>query len=76
MMTDRHTEIARRAYRIWENAGRPHGDHLSHWLEAEEQVARESASPAAMSAAANLAPKTPVRKPAASRRKAPARRKA
>lgn len=76
MMTDRHTEIARRAYHIWENAGRPHGDDLGHWLEAEEELARESASPAALSAAANLVPKAPARKPATSRRKAPARRKA
>ena len=33
--------IRRRAYQLWENAGRPDGRDLEHWLQAEhEMVAR------------------------------------
>ncbi|MDX2185844.1 MAG: DUF2934 domain-containing protein [Opitutaceae bacterium] len=34
----RHEEIARRAYELWEQEGRPHGTHERHWLNAERQV--------------------------------------
>jgi hypothetical protein len=31
-------EVSRCAYRIWENAGRPHGRDLEHWLQAEREL--------------------------------------
>jgi hypothetical protein len=31
--------VRERAYRIWENEGRPHGRDLDHWLQAEREVA-------------------------------------
>ncbi len=31
-------EIARRAYMIWESERCPHGQHVRHWLEAEEDL--------------------------------------
>lgn len=37
-MTDRHEEIALRAYRIWEDAGRPDGQELEHWTAAEAEL--------------------------------------
>ena len=30
--------IARRAYELWENEGRPEGSDLWHWLQAESEV--------------------------------------
>ena len=33
-----HEEIARRAYEIFEERGRPHGRDQEHWLEAEAQL--------------------------------------
>ncbi|HEU5115858.1 MAG TPA: DUF2934 domain-containing protein [Isosphaeraceae bacterium] len=47
-------EIARRAYELWEAAGRPEGDGLGDWFEAERQLAARSefeAQPAADSEA-------------------------
>jgi hypothetical protein len=34
-------EIARRAYEIYENEGRPEGRCLEHWLKAEVSLVRE-----------------------------------
>ena len=36
----REQAIRERAYRIWEQEGRPHGKHLDHWLRAEAEVAQ------------------------------------
>ncbi len=33
-----HDEIARRAYQLWEQRGRPQGRDLELWLEAEQQT--------------------------------------
>ena len=33
--------VARRAFELWEARGRPAGDPLRDWLEAERQIARE-----------------------------------
>lgn len=38
MTRDRRTEVADRAYEIWENEGRPHGNSLDHWLRAETEL--------------------------------------
>jgi hypothetical protein len=43
--TDRHEEIRRRAYRIWEQEGSPEGEDLRHWsmAEAEFETSKEDA---------------------------------
>lgn len=33
--------IRRRAHRLWESAGRPHGHDLRFWLQAERELADE-----------------------------------
>jgi hypothetical protein len=33
-----HEAIAREAYRIWEHAGRPDGQQVMHWLQAEQRL--------------------------------------
>lgn len=33
-----HDEIARRAHALWEERGRPEGEHDRHWQEAEQQL--------------------------------------
>jgi hypothetical protein len=38
-MIDRNERIAERAYRIWEDAGRPEGQDVEHWLSAEAELA-------------------------------------
>ncbi len=38
-MTERHERIAHRAYRIWEEAGRPEGQDAEHWAAAEAELA-------------------------------------
>ena len=38
MTPDRHTEIAKRAYTMWELEGRPTGRDLEHWLRAETEL--------------------------------------
>jgi hypothetical protein len=44
MNLNRHSEIAERAYHIWEREGRPQGKALDHWLEAEAELAVEPVS--------------------------------
>ncbi|MDK1377276.1 MULTISPECIES: DUF2934 domain-containing protein [unclassified Sinorhizobium] len=38
MKTDGEELIRKRAYELWERAGRPEGDGLKHWLEAAEEI--------------------------------------
>jgi hypothetical protein len=38
MKPDRHAEIAKRAYAIWEKEGRPDGRAIEHWLRAEVEL--------------------------------------
>src|SRR4051812_44434814 len=33
-------QVSRRAYEIWENEGRPDGNDLRHWLQAEQELQR------------------------------------
>ncbi|MFL5267214.1 MAG: DUF2934 domain-containing protein [Stellaceae bacterium] len=35
---DREQAIRERAYKIWEEDGRPEGKHLHHWLRAEAEI--------------------------------------
>ena len=44
-MSDDHRERVReRAYRLWEEAGRPPDQAIDHWIEAERQIEREASS--------------------------------
>jgi hypothetical protein len=36
--TPLHAAIARRAYEIYEAAGRPEGQDVAHWLQAEAEI--------------------------------------
>jgi len=38
MATPTHDEISQRAYGLWQDQGRPDGNDLDHWLEAERQL--------------------------------------
>ena len=38
MATDKHEEIRRRAYELWEEEGRPEGAALRHWLQAVDEL--------------------------------------
>jgi hypothetical protein len=38
MTPDRYTEIAKRAYAVWELEGQPTGTDLEHWLRAEAEL--------------------------------------
>lgn len=44
MISERHTRIEKRAYGIWESAGRPHGAHDTHWLQAVAEIELEDAA--------------------------------
>jgi hypothetical protein len=39
--------ISRRAYEIWEHQGRPDGNDLQHWLQAEQELSGASATSSA-----------------------------
>lgn len=36
-------QIAKKAYGLWENEGRPHGKSLDHWLQAEAELNADAA---------------------------------
>jgi Protein of unknown function (DUF2934) len=36
--SDREQAIRERAYAMWEEEGRPEGQHLQHWLRAEAEI--------------------------------------
>ena len=55
MTSDYDGEIARRAYIIWEDEGRPSGRELDHWLRAEAEVKAERTQ------STTQAPKSPQR---------------
>ncbi|MCA1404448.1 DUF2934 domain-containing protein [Ensifer sp. IC3342] len=38
MKTDGEELIRKRAYELWEKAGRPEGDGLKHWFEAAQEI--------------------------------------
>ncbi|MDK4734842.1 DUF2934 domain-containing protein [Rhizobium sp. CNPSo 3490] len=41
MAIDKHEQIRRRAYEIWEAEGRPEGSDLRHWMQACDELAGE-----------------------------------
>lgn len=40
-----HREIERRAYALWEQAGRPHGRADEHWAQAEADILKPKKTP-------------------------------
>jgi hypothetical protein len=63
-------DIRARAYAIWEDEGRPEGQHLEHWRRAADEVAAVQEAPQPLNGARPKATKT-VKSPAG---KSPARR--
>jgi hypothetical protein len=59
-MNKDHDRIRQRAYEIWEQEGRPHGEELRHWLAAFEELGAGSGRKTGKAAAA--ASKTPAAK--------------
>ncbi|WEX90129.1 DUF2934 domain-containing protein [Sinorhizobium garamanticum] len=45
MKTDGEELVRKRAYELWEKAGRPEGDGLKHWLEAAEEIQSARSNP-------------------------------
>jgi hypothetical protein len=43
-----HEQIAQRAHAIWEESGRPEGQHLEHWTRAEQELRSSSSGEPAM----------------------------
>ena len=41
MTDDKQERIRQRAFEIWEQAGRPDGDHEKHWHQAVEEIEAE-----------------------------------
>ena len=41
MADEREDRVRQRAYRLWEQAGRPHGRHEDHWHQASQEVGDE-----------------------------------
>jgi hypothetical protein len=37
-----HEEIARRAYQLWEERGKPHGSHEEDWYRAQHELLHQS----------------------------------
>jgi len=79
-MNQREENISRRAYEIWEQEGRPHGQDMKHWLQAFKEFGEQadhaaggvSAKPGAKtkSAKPRAAAKSAAEKPAAKKTKA------
>jgi len=64
------TNIAKRAYEIWETSGRPEGRDTEHWLQAEKEASgrgKTAAAAALMAPAASPMVKTPRSKRVLSR---------
>jgi hypothetical protein len=58
-------EVARRAYEIWEEDGRPEGRDHDHWVRAEQDVLATPAEQDAVATPADSAKPASRRKPAA-----------
>ena len=52
-------EIAKRSYMIWEKKGRPHGQDLDHWLQAERELVEENGGAMMAKPKAASKPSTP-----------------
>ena len=58
--------IRKRAHQLWEEAGRPNGSDLEHWLQAEKELLLNSAAAAPLTNAAQT--KTESSAPKASKK--------
>jgi hypothetical protein len=63
-MESKQEQIARRAYELFQARGGQHGYHMSDWLQAEKEILKKTAAPAA---AAAVAPKKTVKAPEVSK---------
>ena len=69
MDQDIETRVRDRAYALWEQHGRPEGQELAHWHEAERQVLAESGEgwqpegPDDVAVTGDLIPADPLRNP-------------
>jgi hypothetical protein len=66
MNTD--SQIAKRAYELWEKAGRPHGQDKQHWLQAEAEFQAGAANGARAGAVTTVGRAQPMLKTPKSRR--------
>ena len=63
--------IKSRAHEIWEQNGRPDGQHLEHWRQAEVELTATTKKPRAAAKAAKAAPKAKTAPKAAKPKAAP-----
>lgn len=52
-----HEQIAKRAYEKWVKRGRPNGQHLQDWLEAEAELKKEMMGGMGMAASPGSQPR-------------------
>ena len=69
-------KIRVRAHQLWEQAGRPHGHDLEHWLQAEKEFLLNSAAPEALMKEPSGAESRPAKKPSKGAKKTSGRSKA
>lgn len=65
-------QIRKRAYELWETAGKPHGRDRDHWQQAESEIltpATQDKTPAAKPAAARKKPAAAKPTPAKTRKR-------
>ena len=60
----REEDIRARAYAIWEDEGRPYGQHLEHWRRAADEVAALGRTPPPVNGARPKAAEAKAVKPA------------
>lgn len=69
MQQDREATTSARAYELWVESGRAHGQHEQHWHQAEREMAETEARSAAVeqftAETMDVAPAKPARKKAA-----------
>jgi hypothetical protein len=63
MLQDQDQSIQEKAYLIWEREGRPDGQNLAHWLEAEAELAPPAGVAIAKDVKPAKAPAVRARKP-------------
>lgn len=66
-MATHEDRIRQRAYEIWEQEGRPHGDDLKHWMQAFKEIA-EGGDPARAKAARTKKAAAAASRPAAKKK--------
>jgi hypothetical protein len=64
-------EIARAAYDLWEQEGRPEGKDVAHWLRAETQLRASAGAGGSDGRRTEPAARSAAKRPAATRRAKP-----